>query len=425
MNIKHYYELKQRRSGIPLHMARRYLEKSLDGPFFLSSTAIIALVRNNYPLFGGKEELFRIFDNCFQVCDNIAYAARIQNPHMLDECYEIINNELEHFHTNFQANYEKVNKINDANVSVRNKIIAILNCYTDLYEGSYRCLSSFFVLSKSIINGFSLPVDLQTFVQHDPKKKIESLEDDTGEIVPSLPQLFCGCNRHLRNAISHTHWKIESRNSASFWDVNSKGTKVWEQTYTINELKSELDQLRKTTEGMLLSYFVYQNNISLNEQCMFQIPKGYYDDEVIKQLLEDAAFDMGLYVESFMLNTKEKSLNLSIYIPDNLDIEQETEIVEGSKNPRVFKVKISVIPKSAYFSFLNFLGSVAGALLNYKKTLISISDEKSGFILQGEISSKDMEEFYSHNHKKIETMFSPLKKYTLKQTVEGKHILVR
>lgn len=158
---------------------------------------------------------------------------------------------------------------------------------------------------------------------------------------------------------------------------------------------------------------------------MFRIPKGYYDDEVIKQLLEDAAFDMGLYVESFTLNAKEKSLNLSIYIPDNLTIEQETEIVEGSRNPRVFKVKISVIPKSAYFSFLNFLGSVAGALLNYNKTLISISEEKSGFIVQGEISSKDMEEFYNQNHEKIEEMFCLLQKYTLKLTVEGKHILVR
>lgn len=231
MDKKRYYELKERRSGVHLHAARRYLEKSLDGPFFLSSAAIIALVRNNDLLFGGKEKLSQIFDKSFKTCDNIAYAARIQNSHILYECYEIINNELEHFHTTFQANYERINKINDNN-EFRNKIIAILNYYTDLYEGSYRCLSSFFALSKSIINGSSLPVDLQTFVQSDPKKKIESLEDDTGEIVPSLPQLFCGCNRHLRNAINHSRWKIESRNSVSFWDINSKGTKVWEQTYT-------------------------------------------------------------------------------------------------------------------------------------------------------------------------------------------------
>jgi hypothetical protein len=424
MNKKRYYELKGRRSGVYLHAARRYLEESLDGPLFLSSAAIIALVCKNDLLFGGEEKLSQIFDKSFKTCDNIAYAARIQNSHVLYECYEIINNELEHFHTNFQTNYERIIKINDAN-EFRNKIKAILVCYADLYEGLYRCLSSFFVLSKLIINDFALPADLQIFVQSDPRRKIESLEDDTGAIVPSLPQLSYGCNRHLRNAINHTRWKIESHDSISFWDINSKGTQVWQQTYTINELKDELDQLGKTTEGMLLSYFVYQNNISLNEQCVFKISRGYYDDDVIKQFLEDAAFEMGLYVEAFTSNAKEKFLNLSIYIPDNLDIEQETEIVEGSRSPRVFKVKISVICKSAYISFLNFLGSVAGALLNYEKILISISDEKSGFIVQGEISYADMEEVYNHNFKKIKKMFSLLQKYTLKLTVEGKNILVR
>ena len=62
MNKKRYYELKGRRSGVYLHAARRYLEESLDGPLFLSSAAIIALVCKNDLLFGGEEKLSQIFD---------------------------------------------------------------------------------------------------------------------------------------------------------------------------------------------------------------------------------------------------------------------------------------------------------------------------------------------------------------------------
>ena len=422
MNRKKYYELKEVRSGVPLRTARRYLENSLTNSIFLCKSSIVTIVMNNCFLSSSKDKSYERFNSTFKTADNLIFAANIKNKSIIEQLLKIINNEIGDFASNYQINYLKAQDIKSKHISEREKFETILNSYADGYEGIYKCIASLPAISKLIINNISLPNDLVAFVHSDPKDKIAIFENDTGTSSPEVLQLFTGCYKNLRNGINHNRWKMLGPNRIKIWDANRKGQETWHKEYTLETILEQLTYLEKTIEALLLAFWVCQNNNAYNTTDVFCMPEGYYDDSALQESINDIAFDMGLFLEECRIDKQNNSVYLKVYLPDNLDISQETKIIEGSTPPRFFKVKVEVIEKSAYVEVLNFIGTICRGLFNYSTVFICIHDEKKGHILDTTLSLEELKKISKEKNQEVESKFEVLKKYTYKLTVESNHM---
>jgi len=135
--------------------------------------------------------------------------------------------------------------------------------------------------------------------------------------------------------------------------------------------------------------------------------------------------DMGLFLNSFSYEDGNNGMHLEIFIPDNLDIPQESEIYEGTKPPRKFTVKTDVTELPAREQFLNFLGTVGRALLGYSSISIKLDDEKRGHILDATLTSHELRTLCEAKGTGVEKKFQALEGFRIKVTVEHDSVQVR
>jgi hypothetical protein len=418
MNKARYYELKESRSGIPFHWAHRFLRGYINGTLHYSfrNPIIHNIMRNVFP--GNKDPNFR---NIFEICFNLLDALNDEEDRLLMSFIEITSGDQMHFQVNLDLNRQRIKQV----ASNREKFIALTDYYVELYEGYYRCVSSIFLLAKMIHNRNPLPDDLTSFMNENVTAKLDGLLNDKGEIVPALPELCEGCERHLRNGISHNRWKMLGRKKIEVWDI--KKNKVnWKAVYTLSSLNAVLDKLVRTIDAMDLAFMVYVNNIYKASGGVFAIgPGNDYDDEFVKNVIENMAIEFGLFAEACDYDGETDTLTISLFVPINHDIPQEGEIVEGSTRPAIFKQKMDVVEEKVINAVLNLLLITSGMLQSYSSVILIISSEERGEIGKFNISSAQMKEFYEGKRTYIEKLLAPLNSQIVRISVTGPSIQIR
>lgn len=424
MDTKRYYELKEARSGVPFHVAKRYLSRFLSGPIFINRSGIIAIAMNNVFMVGRDKDAFEQFDNTFEVAANIISAASLVNQDLIDRISWTINDELSDFAQSYRDHKARASTLKGGSGSSREIFSTLLSHYADSYEGIYKCVASLPAIAKLILNEQSIPSDLSSFVHSDPKKKITIFNDDSGDISPALPELSVGCIPHLRNGINHNRWKMKNRDQIVVWD-EYHGRETWRQTYSVESLQEVIKKLDRTIEALLLALWVHQNELSRNMSGRFCLAEGYYEEKTLKEVIEDVAMDMGLFLNSFSYEDGNNEAHLEITIPENLDIPQESEIYEGTNPPRKFIVKTDVIELPALEQFLNFLGTIGRALLGYSSISIKLDDEKRGHVLDATLTNQELRTFCGAKGTDVEKKFQALGGFRMKVTVEHDSVPVR
>lgn len=421
MNKSKYYELKEHRSGIAFHSAHRFLGRCIDRPlhYWFKNSIIHNVMRNAPP--GGRGNNFR---DIFEISFNLLCALSDRENEILMRFFQGMSGENIHFQLNLNVNRSKISELNQLSTSNREKFMVLLSYYVELYEGYYRCISSMFVLAKLILNKGTLPEDPRTFVNENVTEKMKLLLDDTGDVVPSLPELCQGCERHLRNAINHNRWKMLGRKKIVAWDVH-KGKTTWREGYTLDSLREVLATLMRTVDGMDLAFMVHANNCFWKSKGIYVIPAAEdYDYEFIRNVIENVAADLGLFAESCDYDNLTDSLMIHLYVPNNLDIPQESTIYEGSNPPKAFKQRIEVMDEKVNNAVLNLLLITSGMLQSYSKIALVISDEEKGELGRFDMTSAQLEEFHKGNHSHLENLFSALESHTLRVTITGPSIRV-
>ena len=416
MNKSRYYELKEYRSGIPFHNSHRFLGRFIKGTlhYWFRNSIIHNIMRNAFP--GRRENNFRdIFEISFNLLDGLSD----EGNEILMLFVQAMSGEHIHFQLNLGVNRDKISKLDQLKTSNREKFMILMNYYVELYEGYYRCISSMYVLAKLVHNRSPMPSDPKAFANENVTEKIQILLDDTGNVVPSLPELCQGCERHLRNAINHNRWKMLGRKAISAWDVH--GRKItWKQEYTLDSLKEVLVTLMRTVDAMDLAFMVFVNNLFKKSKGLYVIPPGEdYEDEFVRDVIENVSADLGLFTESCDYDNQTDSLMIHLYVPVNLDTAQESTIYEGTNPSRAFKQIIEVMDEKLNNAVLNLLLITSGMLQSYSKIALMISDEEKGEIGRFDIASAELDEFYKGKHRHMEEVFAPLESHVLKVTVAG------
>jgi hypothetical protein len=419
MDKQRYYKLKDWRRGIPFHSAQRFLEPFIGTGtqlHYFNRRGIIYLIHKNTFLSKDKDGKFR---RAFQISFDLLEALGEDEAKLLESHLEIIFQEHIHTQVNLNILRDSVGDIKTLQISHREKFMRLMQYYAGLFEGAYRCLSSGFALAKIIHNGNAIPEDLSAFIQTKVTKHIEVLMDDEGAVIPALPELCKGCNRHLRNGISHNRWKMLGRKLIEIWDMNGKGKITWKQKYNEEALEREVETLNRTVDAMDLAVLVYVNNMCNRVKGTVAIPPGLYDDVVIKDLIEDVSMEFGLFADSCEYNEMTNSLTIHVYVPNNLDIAQESEIVEGSTPPRFYKVSVVVYEDKVIYSMLNMLLVAARAMHSYSRVTFRVSDEVKGDLGTFTFTPEQLKKFSEGYHDVIENELSPLALHTVRITRTG------
>lgn len=417
---KRYYELKERRTGIPLHTAKRFLAKYTGDGLPLTNRAPIIhiIMKNAFMVRDGNK--YDKWINIFEICLNLLFAANKEAAQQFDHIFDITTKELLHFESNLHINYEKTINLMKEKISIREKYMRLMKVYTDLYEGYYKCIASIFAISKMILNNKGIPENVEAYIHDDSSTKIEEFNRDNKQgCVVAIPELCKGCNKNLRNGICHEHWKIEG-NTIEIWDWNKRKNKeVWRKKYTLETLREEIDDLQETVEAMVLTVILHSLSKHKSISGVLSLAPGNYDFNYLKDTMENAAFDFGLFLNDCEIDESDNTLAIVLCVPDNFDLEQVSEIIEGSKPPRFYKVPICVIENSVRDMLLNFLLIVAGPLQSYSNVNIIVSDEKKGQIGDFKIKASELNDFMKGKREHIEQIFSTLQPYTVRVTNEG------
>lgn len=415
---KRYYELKELRTGTPVHVARRFLGAYYkDGLPYMNRAPITYIIMKNVFLEGKKADKWI---KIFEISLNFLIAADKKDTEKFDLIFDIMTKELLHFESNLHIDYEKTRNLIQEKITIREKFMRLMDFYTNLYEGYYKCIVSAFAISKIILNNKKIPEDIIAYIHVDPSVKMEELKkDDKNECALPVPELCEGCNGNLRNGISHKHWKIEV-STVEIWDWNiRKNEEAWRKKYTLETLRDEIDTLHSTCEAMMLAIILHSLSKHKSISGFLSIAPGNYDFDYIRDAMQNAAFDFGLFLNDCEVNESDNTLAIVLCVPDNLDLEQVSQIIEGSKPPRFYKIPICVVENSVRDMVLNFLLIVAGPMQSYSNVNIIVSDEKRGQLGDFKISASELDDFLKQKRNNVEQKFSELLQYRVKVTKEG------
>ena len=419
MDHTHFYRLKQLREGVPLHIAERYLAKYLKGKTILFNIDAAVQICMHYAFPGhSKDPNFIEWDKAFQSAINILQAAAVKNPKTINEVFNLVASDLANYQSNIDLNYEKIQTIDKQKGDSRELFRIAAEFYRDLYEGYYRCVSSIFTLSKIVLNDLEIPPDLQVFVNQDPNNKTNTLNDDSGNPVPSLPELSAGCNRHLRNSIAHIRYSKRGRDKFYMWDEIS-GKKNWEVTHTVESLKNEVMVLIRTTQAMDLAMIVYAENKYRNKGGILTIPAGNYDDALVEKIVEGCAMDLQLYSEMGKYDKENDSRAITVLIPKNYTVPQTRKIMEGPPSYRQFEIPVSVIEKPVRTVLGGFIVKIAGVLQIYSSVFFEIEDETKGILGKFTLSKNDLEKVAEGKGEKLVHVLDQFKEHQMKLTITG------
>lgn len=415
---KRYYQLKEMRTGTPVHVAQRFLRKYCENGLPVTNrAAIIYIVMNHVFLADDK---YDTWVKIFEISLNLLFAADKKDANKFEQIFDITTVELLHFESCLHINYEKVKNLIDENISDREKYMRLMDFYKNLYEGYYKCVSSIFAISKKMLNNKQIPGDIKEYIHEDPAIKIEELKkDDSNERVLPIPELCEGCNNHLRNSICHEHWSIKG-NILEMWDRNTKRKKdTWRKQYIFDTLKDEVDILQATVEAMMLAIMLHSISKHKNINGILSIAPGPYEFDFIEDAMQNTAFNFGLHLNDCEIEKNSNALKIVLCIPENLDLEQVSQIIEGGKRPRFYKIPMCVVENSVRDMVLNFLLIVAGPMLSYPKVTIIVVDEKAGKIGDFDITKAELDNFIKGDRGNLEKVFDVLKPYKVKITREG------
>ncbi|MFA5438147.1 MAG: hypothetical protein WC293_06235 [Candidatus Omnitrophota bacterium] len=417
---KRYYEMQELRTGIPVHAAQRFLfQYCKEGLPWMNRASIIHIIMKHAFLTGGNDKYGKWL-KIFEISYNILYASDKKNTKEFTRILDIISEELLHFESNLHIVYEKTQHIISEKIPIREKYMVIMNYYRNLYEGSYKCISSVFAISKKILNDKEIPKDIQVYTHLDPAIKIKEFEtDDQGGCVLPIPELYEGCNNHLRNGISHEHWDLKG-DTIEIYDISPKENKeIWRKKYTLETIKDEADNLLDTIEAMMLAFILYILSKHKGASGILSVAPGNYDFEYIEDVMQNAAFDFGLFLNDSEVDVVNNKLKIVLCIPNNLDTEQVHDIIEGGNRPAYYKKPVCIVENSVRDMILNFLIVVAGPLQSYSSVTIIVSDEKKGKIGDFEISASELIDFSKGKSGHVEQIFDVLQPHLVKVTKEG------
>lgn len=433
MNKKRYHEIKDMRRGVPLHSAQRFLAPYVGVGYRIhpfNRNAIISSVQRNVFLGRDKDRKFR---TAFEISYTLLTALDCENPELLESILEIMSHD--HLHAQVTLNYIRLPEWDGIRTtgSSYEKFLRMLQYYGALFEGSYRCISSIFSLSKRFFNKDEMPTDLQAFVQEKTTRHYQTLMSDKGVAIPELPELCEGYNNHLRNGISHNRWKMLGRKKIEVWDINDKNKVVWKQKYTLDTLKGDIETLARTIDAMDLAILVHINASCNRHDGVAAIPEGFYADEVVEDFIQDVTMDFGLFADSFIFDEETETLTVQIYVPQNLDSPQETKIYEGFEDgthPNVFTMKKYVHEEKVNNSVLNSLLVIGRCLLQYSAVTLKFTADTSTWTGEKWIAHEtdlgayrftraELEAFSKGEHGTIESALAPLADHTLKITTNG------
>lgn len=423
MDKKRYYNLIDMRRGVPYHATKLFLAKYTKGFIPLMNRSSVTHIIMKHAFMVRDKNEFDKWNRIFEISMNLLSGASKKDNDNFKKVFDIMTEELIHFQANLSISSKKIAGILEKDIVTREKYIRLMDVYTDLYEGFYKCIASFFAIAKKILNNKKLPDDIRIYIYDATSKKIaEFKEDDRDGCVSPVLELCEGCNNHLRNSISHTLWKLEG-NKIKMWDQDPKTSKTtWKENYDIETLKDAVDSLEATVEAMVLAVIVYSYNIYKNINGYLSMSPGDYELDHIRHSLEEVAIDFGLFLNGCETNSTNSSIFLDLYIPNNLDIEQVTEIIHGSSPPRFFKVPICIMEENVNDMFRNFLSIVAGPLQSYSIIDIKVSDEKKGEIGKISITSEQLKGFKKEENSDIVKKCEILKAHTTRITIEGPSI---
>ena len=425
MNKKRFYELRELREGIPLHAAERYLSRYLVRKTVLLNREGICSLVMRYAFLDAEGEPEKVaWRRSFEIAINVLQGAAHQRAELIKAVHDDVASSLTDIQANIALHYSILKDIESKQLPEREAFNRLLTFYAELYDGLYKVMVTLFVISKMVLNNQALPENLRDYTHCDSKEKIKSLADDSGEVVPAVPELCDGCERHLRNAIAHKRWRKIGRGKIVMWDEYAS-KETWRKTFTTESLQKQVETLLRTCEAMEMAFMIYSENLYCAEnRGALSIPPGQYDDEAIRRMLESVAVDMQMFCEVDQYDEKDDSVTVTLYILENLTIPQTEQIIEGSTPPRFFDVPVTVVEDEAVNQVLNFLIMVGGPLQTYSKVRLVVVDEKAGELGRYELSRAEIVEFYEGKVTNMEDKLGPLKGYKLKLTVRGPKIRV-
>jgi len=427
------------RRGVPLHSAQRFLEPYLGIGYrlhYFNRSAIISSIQRNVFLGRDKDKKFR---RVFEICFTLLSALECEHPELLESYLDAMSKEHIHTQVTLRVIGHPGWTAKKQGGSPREKFMHLMRYYATLFEESYRCICSVYVLAKSTFNGVPPPTEITAFLQDKVTKYTKSLRDDSGDTVPTLPELCEGCNAHLRNSINHGRWKMLKRNNIQAWDINPNTNKVnWIRQYDEKELRDEVESLRRTIDAMDLAVLVKLNEMCNQLKGIAAISPGFYDDEVVESFIEDVTMEFGLFADSFSYDEASDTFTINLYVPLNLDTPQETEIYEGFEDgtpPNVFKMKKYVHEAIVSHSVLNSLLVMGRCLHQYSSVILNPTADTSTWTGDEWIAHEtdlgtyrftraELEEFSKGNHAAVESALAPLANHTLKITTSGPSVPV-
>lgn len=182
------------------------------------------------------------------------------------------------------------------------KFKAMFDYYLDLYKEYYCIVSSFPFYCLDIIGGKVNPsLTQEDYLLKESKEKVERLSSPLILKRHPISYLTEGCNRHIRNALSHEnrHTFIDDGNQVKLVDVNSKRKIVYQKSFTVKEFEQALVDLVVTINALRSTIIIFNINEIQTITKILGFPK--HTPKEIGKIAFLAAKDSMLDFESMQL----------------------------------------------------------------------------------------------------------------------------
>lgn len=401
------------RQGAHRHIAEQFLKPYLVGPInSINQDALVDKTCRYIFLPKKGDPRTAAWIDSFETAANILEAAYRSSEALMTEAFDATFAQVVEAYANLHPQYENAMAVQTLSIVPREKFILLLNFYSALYEQCYRAISSIFVVAKKVLNGKT--IDLSSVIDADVTTKRNMLLSK-GAVVPSLPQLCAGCDRHLRNSIAHSRWKMIDRASIEMTDV-SGGNIVWQEKHTLYSLTVISKALLTSVDAMDVALLVMDNNLQTDCEGRTVLRKGYYGDEQLPDILEGSALNLGLVCRDVEIRDEGRTLFLNLHVPINYDVPQVTEIYESRG---VFTRKVAVLEFPLHEVVGSFLLTASGPLSGYEDVHVLITDESAGTVGEIQMQRIHLEALHDGKGDEVLGMLAFLAGSVVKVTVPG------
>lgn len=175
--------------------------------------------------------------------------------------------------------------------------------YLDLYEETFRLLSTFSVICKDLYTNDKDVVRLSNrrYIEMQTREKAAKLSSALVLFNHPLNKLVEGLDRHVRNAISHRRrdWTFENA-KVILTDLDG-----WERAFTYEEFLQLIENLRMTLLAMETAFVIFKVNFEKEMASEGLFENLVYTREEKEAYAHFVARDMRFQVDEFSLEEEE------------------------------------------------------------------------------------------------------------------------